>query len=130
MKEVTVIIIRNQVTNKILSVSRKYDKTLFGLVGGKVDETDKDIYSAIIRECFEETGLIISKKNIKLVDSRMEGKNFCHCFYTNKYTGNILSQNDLDDVGETGVVKWLDKANLENGFCGDYNKAIFEKLKL
>lgn len=130
MREVVLIIIQNPETNMILSVSRKYDKTLVGLVGGKVDETDVDNESAIIRETFEETGLLIKKEDITYFDKRMEGKNLCYCYYTNKYHGNILSQNDLNNIGETGVVKWIDKIELENGFCGEYNRAVFKKLKI
>ena len=41
---------------KVLAVSRKNDKTKFGLAGGKVDPGETFIEAAI-RECYEETGL-------------------------------------------------------------------------
>lgn len=45
--------------DKFVSVSRKNNKSAFGFPGGKIDpgETPKE---AAIRECFEETGIVIS----------------------------------------------------------------------
>jgi ADP-ribose pyrophosphatase YjhB (NUDIX family) len=72
---------------------------------------------AIIRETFEETGLKIYKDDIELIDERMEGKNYCYCFRASEYFGTILSQDELKEQGETGIVKWVDRSVLETGFC-------------
>lgn len=47
-----------QIGNRFISVKRK-DSEEYGLIGGKVDEGE-DIYSAIKREAFEETGFKVS----------------------------------------------------------------------
>ena len=54
----------------ILGVSRKDNHELFGFIGGKVDDTDKTIESAIIRECMEETG--ICPFNLKLIKNQKQ----------------------------------------------------------
>lgn len=130
MKKAVCVILKNE-ENKILGVSRKNNKTLFGLVGGKVDDTDKTIEDAIIRETKEETGLDIF--NIVLIDERVYGISEettykQHCF-TADWRGNILNRQELEMNGETGVVKWLTEEELEKGFFGEYNKSMFDKIK-
>lgn len=130
MRKAATVILRNS-ENKILAVSRKYDHTLFGLIGGKVD-ADETPEQAVIRECLEETNLHIF--NLELVDTREYG--ICedtmyeqNCFIAD-YSGELLSQEELNLKGETGIVRWVEKEVLENGFFGEYNKLIFNKLGL
>ena len=46
--------------SELLGVSRKDNHELFGLPGGKVDPGE-DTYTAMKREVFEETGLIVDR---------------------------------------------------------------------
>lgn len=108
---------------KVLAVSRKNDKTKFGLAGGKVDPGETFIEAAI-RECYEETGLeafcpipIFSRMEPGDVD-------FYAVVYLVQWKGEIHTTNEK----ETGVVKWATWKELEEGPFGEYNKALREHL--
>ncbi len=126
MKEAVCLILKNS-DGLILGVSRKDNHELFGFIGGKKDDTDKDAKSAIIRECFEETGIIV--KNLKLIDSRIYGISeettyLQHCFI-GEYSNEPLSNEELLSKGE-GVLKWLTEEEITCGFFGEYNKLMLE----
>lgn len=118
MRKSVCVILFNE--SKILGVSRKHDHSDFGLVGGKVDDTDESVESAIIRETKEETGLDIH--NLKLVDRCEYGGYDTYCFYAD-YKGNI-------DTEENHIVKWLEPMDLTKGSFGDYNLVRFKQLGL
>lgn len=109
--------------NKILGVSRKDDKTKFGLVGGKVEKNEQPT-SALIREVKEETGLeVISFKE-------------CFTTYDDEYwvityicevKGDILPQDKLDP-SETGVIKDVTWEELFDGPFGSYNRYLYTHL--
>lgn len=128
MRKAVCVILKNE-ADKILAVSRKDNQELFGLVGGKVDEGET-IEEAIVREAKEETNLdifdlkLINTQNYGISEDTLYEQN---CFVA-KWKGELLSQEKLDSIGETGVVKWVEQEVLENGFFGDYNKMIFSKL--
>jgi 8-oxo-dGTP pyrophosphatase MutT (NUDIX family) len=46
---------------RVLTITRKGNENSFGLVGGKIDATDKSARHALDREVFEETGIDISQ---------------------------------------------------------------------
>ena len=129
MRKAVCVILKND-TGLILAVSRKDNHQLFGLVGGKVDETDLSLDDAIIRECKEETNLDIF--NLKLIDTRVYSISPETLYEQNCYiadwSGELLSQEELNAKGETGIVKWVPKEVLENGFFGEYNKIILGKI--
>ena len=129
MRKAVCVILKND-TGLILAVSRKDNHQLFGLVGGKVDETDLSLDDAIIRECKEETNLDIF--NLKLIDTRVYSISPETLYEQNCYiadwSGELLSQEELNAKGETGIVKWVPKEVLENGYFGEYNKIILGKI--
>lgn len=104
-------------SNKILAVSRKYDPTDFGLVGGKVDpgETPEE---ALVRETKEETGLDLTeyKQVFEIEDS-----GFICTTYLCKASGQVSSS-------EKGIVKEVDWMELLNGTFGSYNSQLFNHL--
>ena len=108
---------------KILSVSRKNDHTKFGLVGGKVD-IGESFRDAAIRECYEETGL--EAFCLIPIFSRMEpgDMNFFGVVFLGQWIGEIHKTSDK----ETGLVKWCDWEELENGPFGEYNKKLRQHL--
>lgn len=129
MRKAVCVILRND--DKFLAVSRKDNHELFGLVGGKVDDTDLSLEFAAIRETKEETNLDIF--NLKLIDSREYGISpetlyEQNCFIAD-WSGELLTQEQYNQLGETGVVKWVSREVLENGFFGEYNKIVFGKIK-
>jgi mutator protein MutT len=123
------VIIQNK-EGKILGVSRKDDAAKFGLPGGKVDSGETPEF-AILRETKEETGLDLS--NIELFDRRLYGEEdfstiyLQHC-YRALYNGKILNQEVLNQKGETGIVKWLDKEEFLSGFFSNYNRNRFKQI--
>jgi 8-oxo-dGTP pyrophosphatase MutT (NUDIX family) len=128
MRKAVCLILRKD--NKFLAVSRKDNHQLFGLVGGKVDEDDNSLEDAIKREAKEETNLDVF--NLKLIDTRVYGISDDTLYEQNCFVGDwkgeLLTQEEYDKMGETGLVKWVDRDVLENGFFGEYNKLMFEKL--
>jgi ADP-ribose pyrophosphatase YjhB (NUDIX family) len=131
MRKAVCVIIENS-EGKILAVSRKDNHNIFGLIGGKVDDTDVSLDEAIIRETKEETG--IELKEVKLIDTREYGT--CeedtflqHCFVALSYEGEVYSREYLDSIGEYGVVKWVEKkvvADPITGFFHEYNQWMLD----
>lgn len=121
MKKAVCVIIEQE--GKILGVSRKDDHNDFGLVGGKVEDSDPDIEFAIIRETKEETGIDIF--NLELLDTREWGGYIQNCFKA-EHRGYI--NYDMDK--EPHIVKWIDPKDILNGSFGEYNEMIFRKLNI
>lgn len=114
----------------ILAISRRNDKTKFGLPGGKVEETDPTMMFAARRETLEETSVqvgllehIFTRVEPK---ERPEGEDFyTYCYYALNWKGE--PQNS-----EEGEVKWLTQAELtspEIGAFYDYNSRTLEVFK-
>lgn len=115
----------------ILGVTRKTNKDIFGLPGGKIDNNESAMEAAI-RETKEETGLTV--KSCVEIYARVEppgldGKAFhTTCFYATEWEGEIKSSE--------GEPKWLTEFELttspELGGCGafpDYNRDTLEAFK-
>lgn len=119
MKDACVSVIIMNEDGLYLGVSRKYDHTIFGLVGGKVEVTDKNMIEAAIRETKEETGLDIF--DIELV-FETEWKERYNQTFKAKFKGNIHTD-------EPHVVKWVTKKELIDGPFGEYNEMLFEHMK-
>ena len=114
----------------ILGISRRHDKSIYGLIGGKVDpgETLKE---ALIREVKEETSVVV--KDCVLVYERVElgdGPNgvdyYSRCYYATEWSGEPISS-------EEGEVKWLtaEEVTSTKAAFGDYNRKtldIFKKM--
>lgn len=78
----------------ILSVSRKDNHNIFGLIGGKLElnETAKD---AAVRETYEETGIMVHSCEyfFTRVETTNNGDKFLiHCFYALSWSGNPSSK--------------------------------------
>ena len=103
------IIVRDR---KILSISRRDDISVFGLIGGKRDLTDDSLMVTAIRETVEETTIVVKK--CFEVYTRMEpprypgGLSFnTTCFYATEWEGE---PKDSDE----GKVRWLTRSELSN----------------
>jgi 8-oxo-dGTP pyrophosphatase MutT (NUDIX family) len=100
--------------SELLGVSRKYNHELFGLPGGKVD-TGEDTYTAMKREVFEETGLIVDRA-IPLF-FREEEEFLAVVYLVTEWHGDV-------STSEAGFVDWIDFDVLKKGSFAEYNAAL------
>lgn len=89
----------------ILNITRKDDQTKYGLVGGKVDDTDVDIRAALNREVLEETGIDISSAPHKDVVTFDENGVPVHCFILDTQYA-ALFPDDVFPNAEGTMVGW------------------------
>lgn len=115
----------------ILSISRRNDKTKYGLPGGKVDETDRSIAAAAVRETLEETSIhvILTEHIFTRVEPKVspDGEDFhTYCYYALAWEGEPHNS-------EEGEVKWLTQAELtspEVGAFADYNRRTLDAFQV
>ena len=115
----------------ILGITRRHDKTIFGLPGGKKDESDPTTKETAIRETLEETSVVV--KDCTLVYERVElgdGPNgvdyYSRCYYATEWSGTPINS-------EEGEVKWLTEEEVisTKASFGEYNKktlSIFKEM--
>lgn len=115
----------------ILAISRRHNKTIFGLPGGKFDEAAGDNNSAdtAIRETLEETGVQV--KSCMQVYQRIElgdGSNPVDFYSTTYYA---LDWEGEPHTSEEGEVKWLTAKELTStkAAFGDYNTKMLEQFR-
>jgi 8-oxo-dGTP pyrophosphatase MutT (NUDIX family) len=119
MREASVMLIIKD--GLILSVSRKYDQSKYGLAGGKVEPGESPGMAAV-RETFEETGIKVADciwiyKRVEPPD-RPDGESFnAYAYYAVDWSGTPVAS-------EEGVVKWLTVKELTetHGAFPDYNR--------
>ena len=107
--------------NVAVGVARKTDPKSFGLIGGKVEESDESPVAAAIRECKEESGLILT--NPVEVYRRVYDKGIV-ITYMGDVEGSPASLLNESDC------RWCSFDELLAGRFGEYNKDLFLKLRL
>lgn len=118
MKQAVCILLEKD--GKVLGVSRKYDRTAFGLPGGSV-ELKESSEQAAIRELKEETGLDLY--NPKPIFERVPDVNddYNCVTFVGEVQGTIATE-------ESGVVAWVTWDTLCSGPFADYNKKLYTHL--
>jgi len=117
----------------ILSISRRYDKTIFGLPGGKFSpkppDNDQDTKDTAIRETREETSIKVIKaifiyEQLEVVSSPNTVEYNSRCYYATDWSGT--PQNS-----EEGIVKWLTTIELTSTMAafGNYNRKTLDVFK-
>lgn len=110
-----VLVVRD---GKVLAVSRKDDKTKWGIPGGKVD-FGEDPAEAAARELKEETGLVAT--GLTPVFSSRDEEGYVMTTFVGTVTGQI-------STSEEGLVRWVDTSTLLNRDTSpfsDYNAQMF-----
>lgn len=128
MKQAGVMLIIKE--GLILGISRRHDKTKFGLPGGKVEENETPAQAAI-RETHEETGIEVFDcveiyKRVELGDGPDGVDFYSYCFYASDWEGEPKNS-------EEGDVQWLtaEEVTSTKAAFGDYNRktlAIFKTM--
>lgn len=117
--------------NRVLATTRKTNRSLWGLPGGKVDEEDKlpDFFKrfevAIKREAKEETGLIIDDLELVYNGLCRGTKSYSTTtFIANKVEGEIHTNEAID-------VAFVEKESLlKDSPFSEYNRRLFSKIGL
>lgn len=104
--------------SELLGVSRKDNHELFGLPGGKVDPGE-DTYTAMKREVFEETGLIVDRA-IPLF-FREEERFLAVVYLVTEWHGDV-------STSEAGIVDWIDFEVLKRGSFAEYNAKLEDHI--
>lgn len=113
----------------ILGISRRHDKSKFGLIGGKVDPKET-LEQALVREVKEETsitvkGCVLIYERVELGDGPDGVDYYSCCFYATDWEGTPKSC-------EEGEVKWITAEEVTNtkAAFGDYNRKTLDKFKV
>ena len=108
----------------ILAISRRDNKSLFGLPGGKFDkDTDRDTKDTAIRETFEETSVVI--KDCKQIFEANDDEFVARCYY-------VLDWEGEPSTNEEGEVGWLTANELitTKAAFPEYNTHTLKAFKL
>jgi 8-oxo-dGTP pyrophosphatase MutT (NUDIX family) len=114
----------------ILAISRRHNKEIFGLPGGKFDEgVDHNSMDTAIRETLEETGVQVSKcvqvyQRVELGDGPNGVDFYSTTYYAMEWEGDPTNS-------EEGEVKWLTAEELTStkAAFGDYNRKMLNNFK-
>ncbi len=118
-----------KIKDKILSISRIDNRQDFGLIGGDVEENET-LQEALLREVFEETGLIIND-NVPLIDIRNYHGNVVHCYLVEETDIKNINDLKLGYIEEGDLeLKTIDELCKNTNSYYDYNSDIFNKINL
>ena len=112
--------------NKVLAISRGKDKTKWGLPGGKV-ENNESLHVAVVRETFEETGIVIADPQ-SVYTAFVPGRSNFIC--TTFIASVAVMPDKLKSEPFEGYVEWVDPATLCKGPFEKYNTALFEHVNI
>jgi 8-oxo-dGTP pyrophosphatase MutT (NUDIX family) len=107
-----------------LAITRGHESEQIGFPGGKSEEGESTKETAI-RECFEETGFLVSDCSELFTDVVNGDTKFeTTCFIANKFSGALKES-------EEGKVFWAQKELfLTNSPFASYNKKVFDFLNV
>lgn len=130
MREAGVMLVVNP-DGLILGITRRNDRTKYGLPGGKRDLIlgDKNVMDAAVRETMEETGIKVTScveiyKQVEIGDGVNAEDFYSTCFYASHWEGTPRDS-------EEGEVKWLTSKEVtcSRAAFGDYNRKTLDVFK-
>ncbi len=123
------LLLLNQ-NEEILAISRRDDPNAWGLPGGKVDPGET-LEIAVVRETFEETGLVLAGVQ-PVFTAKNDGGEKDTTYMCTTFTGRIVGQAPGAPRSEpfVGDVKWVKPSVLEHSVFGRYNRELFTHIGL
>ena len=110
----------------LLAMTRRQDFNDIGLPGGKIDlEKEEHPADAAVRECFEETGILVKRETIVPVMCHMARTMPCITYLATDILGGRLLQ-----VSKEGLPMWVHPHMFLKDACSykKYNLLIINKL--
>lgn len=119
------LLMRND--GKILAISRGEDTSEWGMPGGKVEENES-LDAAVIRETYEETGVVIAAPQ-SVYTGFVPGESNFVC---TTFIARVVATSPDAPRSEPfeGVVQWVHPAVLARGPFAQYNQALFDHLNI
>lgn len=116
----------------VLGITRRYDKNIYGLPGGKFDpKVDRNPMDTAKRETLEECGIVVKScvqvyQRVELGDGANKVDFYSTCYYATEWQGEPHSS-------EEGDVKWLTVGEITSSKAafGEYNTktmAVFHEM--
>lgn len=114
-------------SGEILAISRGDDTNEWGMPGGKV-EPNESLEVAVVRETYEETGVVIAAPQ-SVYTAFVPGESNFIC---TTFVAHIVAQapDAPRSVPYEGEVGWAHPAVLARGPFGEYNRALFDHLNI
>ncbi len=124
-KRAVCLVIRHS-DGRYLGVTRRHTTNDWGLVGGKVEEGETDV-QAMVREAFEEAGLMLDPEFLVVVFELVDGDFMAVAF---EYQGALPSDFSREPRlnGEGSLVGLVGREALLTGTFAVYNRALFAHL--
>lgn len=108
--QVVCICIQNRKGEYLVQKRTKEKNGKYGITSGHVLSGENSI-DAILREVKEETGIELTRNDIKLVKSKVEEHDFVDIYYTKK---EIDIENLNVQTEEVEEIKWMKEKEIEN----------------
>lgn len=115
----------------ILGITRRTDRTKYGLPGGKFDPEagDSHVMDTAIRETSEETGVVVKAcvqvyRRVELGDGSTGEDFYSTCYYATDWSGTPHDS-------EEGSIAWLtpEEVTTSKAAFGDYNRKTLDVFK-
>jgi len=125
-KSACVLVLNPSGDGSILAITKRKEFENIGLPGGKIDlevkETAKD---AAVRECFEETGILVEKSSLIPLYVGLGRTMISFTFFAQKIVGG-----KLHCMTREGLPMWVNAQALLRDECSykHYNMKLFERL--